>query len=96
MAGSERLFHEVTLTFSPVTWLVLIIIFGVKVLEGCLKLSHIVLPVMLSSKTRFPVFRSWAVELDSMFETFDDQTTCFLPFSTTRFLSSDMVTTDNP
>ncbi|KAK7331838.1 hypothetical protein VNO80_28579 [Phaseolus coccineus] len=48
---------------------------------------------MLSSKTRFPVFRSCTVELGSMFETFDDQTTCLSPFSTTRFLSSDMVRT---
>ena len=82
---------DVNCTFLPVLTLVLIFIWGKNVSEGTWKLSHMVLPVEFSCKTRFPESKSRALELTTEFVTFDDQRISFCSSNTTRFPSSDIV-----
>ena len=73
MDGSEGPFHGENCTFSPVLTLVLNFILCKSVSEGCWKLSHTILPVVPSRKTRFPESKSWALELATEFVTFDKE-----------------------
>ena len=93
MDGSEGLFHDENFTFSPVLTLAPNFILCKSVLEGCWKLSHTIVPVVLSRKTKFPESKSWALELATEFVTFDDQRIPFCPSNITRFPSSDIVRT---
>ena len=78
---------------SPVLTLVLNFILCKSVSEGCWKLSHTIVPVVLSRKTKFPKSKSWALKLATEFVTFDDQRISFCPSNITRFLSLDIVRT---
>ena len=93
MNGSEGFFHDENCTFSRVLTLVLNFILCKSVSEGCWKLSHTIVPVVLSRKIKFPESKSWALELATEFVTFDDQRISFYPSNITRFSSSDIVRT---
>ena len=93
MDGLEGLCHDVNCTLLPVLMFVLIFMLGKSVSQGSWKLSHMIDPVVFSRSTRFPEFKSWALELATEFITFDDQRISFFPSSTTRFPSSDIVRT---
>nr|KYP55045.1 hypothetical protein KK1_001249 [Cajanus cajan] len=49
--------------------------------------------LVVSVRTSLPESENWELVLDVMLDTFVDQITCFCPFSTTRLLSSEIVTT---
>ena len=65
---------------------------GNIVLVGNWKLSQWIIP-LVSCKTRFPESKSLAFELTTEFVAFDDQIIRSCPSKTTRFPSSDIVTT---
>ncbi|KAL1336061.1 hypothetical protein AAHE18_10G034000 [Arachis hypogaea] len=64
-----------------------------KAFVGCWKHCHRILPVAFSCSTRFPVFRSLAVVLDEILDTFVDQRMSSCEFSRTRFPSLDILST---
>ena len=93
MDGSERLFQDMNWTLLPVIRLVLIFSMDKSVSQGCWKLYHMIVAVVFCCKTRFPEYKSWAVELGREVVTLADQITSFCPFSSNRSPSTDIVRT---
>ena len=91
MDGSSGLLHELSFTLSKLILFVLSFIFYRNAFVGCWKLRHIILPVMVSCNTRFPVFWSWAIVLDAILDKFVEQRISFCAFMRTRFSSSDIL-----
>ncbi|KAK2987270.1 hypothetical protein RJ640_017573 [Escallonia rubra] len=93
MDGSEGLLQDVSRLFSCV-FETEILVFCKNESQGCSKLCQSVLPD-LSSKTRLPLSKSWALEFAIEFETFDDQMSCCRPSNTTRLPSPEIATVPN-
>lgn len=92
--GSEGLFHDVSLCFSLLLVSLLVsFIPGSIVSEACCILCHKMFPFVVSKRTSLPKPENVDLVLLDVFETFDDQMSVLCPFNTTRFPSSDIVTT---